>query len=108
VRRRAFITLLGGSAVTWPLAARAQQPERVRRIGVLMGYAESDSDAQAWYAAFQEGRQVAGTAQGDCTAHYPGCYAIQPDIGDLCRILVETLKSSRSIVGRGGDSSACW
>src|SRR5215470_2849244 len=61
--RRSFITLLGGAAA-WPLAARAQQPDRVRRISVLMGYPESDSDAQAWYAAFREGLQRLGWTDG--------------------------------------------
>jgi putative tryptophan/tyrosine transport system substrate-binding protein len=61
IRRRDFIPLLGG-AVAWPLAARAQ--ERVRRIGVLMGYAESDFDAQGKIAAFREGLQKLGWAEG--------------------------------------------
>jgi putative tryptophan/tyrosine transport system substrate-binding protein len=63
VRRRAFITLLGGAAA-WPLAARAQQPERMRRIGVLMGYAESDPEAQAQIAAFRDGLQKLGWPEG--------------------------------------------
>jgi putative ABC transport system substrate-binding protein len=64
VRRREFITLLGGAATSWPLTARAQQPDRMRRIGVLMGYAENDSEAQAWVAAFREGLQKLGWREG--------------------------------------------
>ena len=64
MRRREFITLLGGVSAAWPLAARAQQTERVRRIGVLMGYAESDLDAQAKVAAFRAGLQKLGWAEG--------------------------------------------
>jgi putative ABC transport system substrate-binding protein len=67
LRRREFITLLGSVAAVWPLAARAQQGERMRRIGVLMGYAESDSEAQANIAAFREGLQKVGWTEGQNT-----------------------------------------
>ena len=64
MKRREFITLLGGAALVWPLAARAQQGGGMRRIGVLMGYAESDLDAQTKIAAFREGLQKLGWAEG--------------------------------------------
>ena len=63
--RREFITLLGGAAATWPLAARAQQPERMRLIGVLSGFAAAgDPDAQANFAAFLQGLQQLGWTDG--------------------------------------------
>ena len=64
MRRRELIILLGGAVVSWPLAARAQQPDRVRRIGVLMGFAENDSQAQAMIAAFREGLEKLGWTEG--------------------------------------------
>jgi putative tryptophan/tyrosine transport system substrate-binding protein len=63
MRRREFITLLGG-ATAWPLAARAQQGERMRRIGVLMAVPENDHEYQAFLAAFREGLQKLGWAEG--------------------------------------------
>jgi len=64
VRRRKFITLLGGAAAAWPLAARAQQRERVRRVGVLMHLASDDPEGQARIAAFLQGLQEWGWAVG--------------------------------------------
>src|SRR5260370_14799457 len=64
IGRRELLAALGGAVAVWPLAARAQQPDQVRRIGVLMGYAESDSDARAWYAASREALQKLGWTEG--------------------------------------------
>jgi putative ABC transport system substrate-binding protein len=64
VRRREFIALLGGAAAAWPLAARAQQRERARRVGVLMNAAAEDSEAQSYVAAFQQGMQELGWSVG--------------------------------------------
>jgi len=54
MRRRKFISLAAGAAVTWPLVAHAQQPDRMRRVGVLSSLAETDPEAQAWDAAFRK------------------------------------------------------
>ena len=63
MKRRQFITLLGGAAV-WPLAARAQQPDGMRRIGVLMGLAEDDPEIRARLAAFRQGLEKRGWSEG--------------------------------------------
>ena len=59
-RRKFLAVLLGGAAVSWPLAARAQQGERVRRIGVLMGMSADDPVSQSRLAAFAQGLQQSG------------------------------------------------
>ena len=64
IGRRQFITLLGGAAVAWPLAARGQQAERVRRIGVLMPFAENDPDAMAQLSGFMQGLAQLGWTDG--------------------------------------------
>lgn len=64
MKRRHFLTLLGGAAAGWPLAARAQQSDRVRRIGLLLPYIESDSQAQARVTAFRVALQERGWVDG--------------------------------------------
>src|SRR3954469_21162505 len=64
MKRREFITLVGGAAVGWPLAARAQQSERMRRIGVLLPAAADDAEFQAWVGAFSHGLAQLGWTVG--------------------------------------------
>src|SRR6266436_8624954 len=64
LRRREFITLVGGAAAAWPLAARAQQREQMRRIGVLMNLGSDDAEGQARNAAFLQGLQELGWTAG--------------------------------------------
>jgi putative tryptophan/tyrosine transport system substrate-binding protein len=64
IRRRDFIPLLGGAAAAWPLAARAQQPDRMRRIGVLMNAAATDAYGQSLLASFVDGLRQSGWVEG--------------------------------------------
>ena len=63
MRRREFVTLVGGATV-WPLAARAQQPDRQRRVGVLLPIAKDDPEYQPWIAAFRQVLQELGWVDG--------------------------------------------
>jgi putative tryptophan/tyrosine transport system substrate-binding protein len=64
MRRREFITFLGGAAANWPLVVSAQQAERIRRIGLLMTIAENEPEAQARLAAFRTGLRETGWVEG--------------------------------------------
>jgi putative ABC transport system substrate-binding protein len=64
LKRRDFITLLAGAAAAWPLAARAQRGGRMRRVGVLMGYAQGDPSAQSFFAGFAQSLQELGWTVG--------------------------------------------
>src|SRR5262252_4886762 len=77
MKRRKFLTLLGGAAAAWPLAARAQQPERMRRIGALMSLAADDPDASVRVGAFSQGLAELGWTIGrNVRVDYRGAQAI--------------------------------
>jgi putative ABC transport system substrate-binding protein len=95
MKRREFITLIGGAAVVWPLAARAQQGERMRRIGVFLPAVADDAIFQAWVGAFLQGlallgwtigRNVridtrwAGANANDIRRHASELAALEPDV----------------------------
>jgi putative tryptophan/tyrosine transport system substrate-binding protein len=64
MRRREFITLLGGAAAAWPFAARAQQPEQTRRVGVLMAYSQDDAEARKYVSVFRDALKGFGWVGG--------------------------------------------
>jgi putative ABC transport system substrate-binding protein len=64
MKRREFITVVGGAAAAWPIIVRAQQTERIRRIGVLMAHAETDPEYRDYLAAFREGLKRLGWTEG--------------------------------------------
>jgi putative ABC transport system substrate-binding protein len=114
VRRREFITLLGGAAAAWPLAARAQQPERMRRIGILLPAAADDAEYQARLAAFYQGLGQSGWTIGrnvridihwatanaaDIRRHAAELVALAPDVilAHGSPILGPLLQATRSV-----------
>src|SRR5437899_6294170 len=74
MRRRNFIALLGGAAAAWPLAARAQQDERVRRVGALIGLPENDPETKSWLADFEKTLERLGWSPGR-NVRIEYCYA---------------------------------
>jgi hypothetical protein len=64
MRRREFIAGLGSAAATWPRIACAQQPDRMRRVGVLMGFDENDPAAKGWLSGFMQGLAELGWTDG--------------------------------------------
>ena len=85
MKRRAFITLLGGAAVAWPRAARAQQGGRMWRIGVLMSGVESDPRALEYITAFAQGLAELGWTVGRNGSNTAGVQAISIAFADTLR-----------------------
>jgi ABC-type uncharacterized transport system substrate-binding protein len=112
-KRRQVLTLLGGAAAAWPLAARSQQPDRMRRIGVLMSFAASDPDAQLRIGAFDKGMRDLGWMEG---RNLHSEYWWAPDDGDGLRnharelvrmapdvILVNSTPATLAVHAQGGS-----
>jgi putative ABC transport system substrate-binding protein len=103
MRRRDFIALIG-SAAAWPLAARAQQSERVRRIGILMGIPETDTEAKIWVSAFQKGLQEAGWIE---SRNIRSEYRWHSDVGSIRTDAAELVRlASDAILCRGSTALA--
>src|SRR5215212_1682421 len=103
MRRREFITVLGGAAA-WPLTARAQQSDRVRRIGVLMSTAAEDPESQLRFAAFVQGLQQAGWTVGH-NLQIETRWA-SGDAATLRRYTAELLALSPDLILAGGRAAS--
>ena len=103
IRRRQFIVTLS-SAAAWPLAARAQQSERMRRIGVLMGLPETDAEAKIWVSAFQRGLQESGWME---SRNIRSEYRWHGDVGTIRKDAAELVRlAPDAILSRGSTALA--
>ena len=104
MKRREFIALVGGvAAILWPLAVRAQQSERMRRIGILAGLAENDPEAQARMAAFVQGLGELGWTRGrnvQIETRWAGALT-----EDLRRFAVELVRLTPDVLMATGGAS---
>ena len=103
MRRRDFITLLGGAAAAWPLGARAQQGERVRRIGVLMNLASDDAESQSRLTAFVQSLQQSGWTDGRNTRIEIRWGASKPEL--LNKFAAELVALSPEVLLANGTSA---
>src|ERR687887_836354 len=101
MRRRRFITLLGGAAAAWPLAARAQQTEHTRRIGVLMGLPESDPEVKIWLSAFLDGLRETGWIEG---RNLKIEYRWSHDVSSIRMNAAELVKSAPEVILARGST----
>src|SRR6516165_9510890 len=103
IRRRQFIVTLS-SAAARPLAARAQQSERMRRIGVLMGLPETDTEAKIWVSAFQKGLQESGWME---SRNIRSEYRWHGDVGTIRKDAAELVRlAPDAILCRGSTALA--
>src|SRR5215475_1623745 len=103
LNRRALITILGGAAIMFPVASRAQQAERLQRVGVLMGYAETDTAAQSQVAALrQELRRLGWEEERNIRidVRFPGSDAdrVRAALSDLMSLKPDVLVSNSNFV----------
>jgi putative ABC transport system substrate-binding protein len=105
MRRREFLSVVGGVAAGWPLVARAQQSDQVRRVGMLIGYAEDDSETQARLAAFRQGLERLRWTEG---RNVQINYRFAPAGPDQAQLFAKELVSLRPdvLVGNSTPASA--
>jgi putative ABC transport system substrate-binding protein len=103
MRRREFIRLIGGAVAAWPIAARAQQPERLRRVSVLLGVPENDPETNSRVRAFRLGMRDAGWIEGR-NVHIEYRYAgtdrdaIKKHVGELIRLAPDVILANSTPV----------